>query len=65
MSVPKIVEKIVAKSPTLIEFPSASQTRGAPQGFNHFSKVNPCQEILDLPESLKEKTKVYTTGIKR
>jgi hypothetical protein len=58
MSVPNIVEKIVTSIPILIEFPSASQTRGAAQGFNHFSKVNPCQVIFDFPESLKEKTKV-------
>jgi hypothetical protein len=63
--VPKIVEKIVANNPILMELPSAVHTSGAPHGFFQLSKVKPFQTKLDLPESLNEKTKVYRTGMKR
>jgi hypothetical protein len=63
--VPRIVEKTVARKPILIEFPSASHTCGAPQGFSQLSKVNPFQTRFDLPPLLKEKATVYATGIRR
>jgi hypothetical protein len=63
--VPRIVEKIVANNPILIELPSAVQISGAPHGFFQLSKVKPFHTRLDLPESLKEKANVYNTGIKR
>jgi hypothetical protein len=56
--VPRIVEKIVAKRPILIELPSAVQISGAPQGFCQLSKVKPFQIKLLLPESLNENAKV-------
>jgi hypothetical protein len=63
--VPRIVEKIVASKPILIEFPKASQTSGAPHGFFQLSNVKPFHTRLDFPESLNEKAKVYATGINR
>jgi hypothetical protein len=63
--VPRIVEKKVAKNPILIEFPSALQTSGAPQGFCQLAKVKPFQIKLLFAESLNENAKVYATGIKR
>jgi hypothetical protein len=63
--VPMIVEKSVAKNPILIEFPSAVQISGAPQGFCQFAKVNPFQTRLLFAESLNENANVYATGIKR
>lgn len=56
--VPKMVEKKVARKPILIEFPSALQTSGAPQGFCQFAKVKPCHTKLLFLESLNEKAKV-------
>ncbi len=56
--VPRIVEKIVANKPILIELDSAVQTSGAPQGFCQLLKVKPFQTRLLLPESLNEKAKV-------
>jgi hypothetical protein len=56
---------MVASKPIFIEFPSAVHTSGAPHGFFQLSKVKPFQIRLDFPESLKEKAKVYRTGIKR
>jgi hypothetical protein len=63
--VPRIVEKIVASSPIFIEFPRALQTSGAPQGFFQLFKVKPFHIKLLVPESLKEKAKVYATGMNR
>jgi hypothetical protein len=63
--VPRIVEKRVARKPILMEFPSALQTSGAPQGFCQLAKVKPFHTKLLLPESLNEKANVYATGIKR
>ena len=63
--VPRIVEKMVARRPIFIELPRALQTSGAPQGFFQLSRVKPFQIRLLFPESLKEKAKVYATGMKR
>jgi hypothetical protein len=63
--VPRIVEKVVANKPILMEFPRAEQTSGAPHGFFQLFKVKPFQMRLDFPESLKEKANVYRTGINR
>jgi hypothetical protein len=49
----------------LIELPKAAHTSGAPHGFFQLSNVKPFHTKLDLPESLKEKAKVYATGINR
>jgi hypothetical protein len=49
---------MVASNPIFIELPNAVQTSGAPHGFFQLSKVKPFHTKLDLPESLKEKTKV-------
>ena len=56
--VPRIVEKIVASRPILIEFAKALQTSGAPQGFCQLSRVKPFQIKLLFPESLNENAKV-------
>ena len=56
--VPSTVSARVASRPILRLLPRAGQTSGAPHGFCHFSSVKPFQAMLDLPESLKEKTSV-------
>jgi hypothetical protein len=58
-------KKIVAKKPIFIELPRAVHTSGAPHGFFQLSNVKPFQIRLDLPASLKEKAKVYKTGINK
>ncbi len=65
ISVPSKVAKNVEINPIFIELPSAVQTSGAPQGFCQLAKVKPRQTKFDLPESLKEKAKVYAIGINR
>ena len=56
--VPSTVATRVASRPILRLLPRAGQTSGAPHGFFQLSSVKPCQAMLDLPESLKEKTSV-------
>ncbi len=56
--VPSTVAIRVASTPIFRLLPRAGQTSGPPHGFFHLSRVNPRQAMLDLPESLNEKTSV-------
>ena len=58
--VPNMVASNVEITPIFNEFPTASQTCGAPHGFFQFSKVKPCQTKLLFPALLKEKANRYT-----
>jgi hypothetical protein len=56
--VPRIVETIVAIVAIRIEFPKAKQTSMLLQTPVQLSKVKPCQPVVFLNGSLKEKTNV-------
>jgi hypothetical protein len=58
ISVPSIVEIVVAVNPIIKELPRALHISGAPHGFFHLSKVKPFQIRLVFRESLNEKTNV-------